>query len=154
MAARRPEGEDAIVCDVFEDAAALASGLDVDSSSANGGCLWGGLADSGGVANEETPSTASASARWGLLEALELCLLVRDKAPQKYGRAAVRWHSRFVREPPALTIEDSHVLAALGAIAGNEGRSAARAMAELLNDRGFERAGEALTRRAGEREPP
>jgi hypothetical protein len=31
----------------------------------------------------------------GLVEALELCLLLRDKAPEKYGRAALRWHRRY-----------------------------------------------------------
>jgi hypothetical protein len=72
-------------------------------------------------------------------------LLLRDKAPEKFSRAAVRWHSRFVRELPGVTIEGSQaVLAALGAIAGDEAQSAARALAELLNGHGFERAGEVL----------
>jgi hypothetical protein len=79
-------------------------------------------------------------------------LLLRDKAPEKYSRAAVRWHSRFVRELPDVTIEDSQaVLAALGAIAGDHGQSAARALAELLNDNGFEQAGEVLIEWAGTR---
>jgi hypothetical protein len=34
----------------------------------------------------------------GLTEALELCLLLRDKAPDRYGPAALRWHGRFCRE--------------------------------------------------------
>jgi hypothetical protein len=81
----------------------------------------------------------------GLLEALELCLLLRDKAPEKYSRAAVRWHSRFVRELPGVSIEHSQaVLAALGAIGSDESKSAARALAELLKGRGFERAGDVL----------
>jgi hypothetical protein len=76
---------------------------------------------------------------------------LRDRAPAKYSRAAVSWHSRFVRELPGVTIEASQaVLAALGAIAGDDGRSAARALAELLNGHGFEQAGEALVRWARE----
>jgi hypothetical protein len=90
--------------------------------------------------------TAASELRYvGLLEAVE-----RDKAPAKYSRAAVRWHSRFVRELPGVTIEDSQaVLAALEAIAGDEGQSAARALAELLDGRGSERAGEVLIGWAG-----
>jgi hypothetical protein len=95
----------------------------------------------------EALSAASELRYVGLLEALELCLLLRDKDPKKYGRAAVRWHSRFARELPAVTVEDSQaVLAALGAIAGDRGQPAARALAELLNGHGFERAGEVLMR--------
>jgi hypothetical protein len=33
----------------------------------------------------------------GLADALGLCLLLRDKAPEKYGRAALRWHGRYCR---------------------------------------------------------
>ena len=81
----------------------------------------------------------------GLLEALELCLLLRDKAPGKYSRAAVRWHSRLVRELPGVALEDSQAaLAALGAIAGENGQAAARALAEVLNGHGFEQAGKVL----------
>jgi hypothetical protein len=41
----------------------------------------------------------------GLAEALELTLLLADKEPEKFDRAAVRWHVRFVydskkRQPP------------------------------------------------------
>ena len=32
----------------------------------------------------------------GLAEALELTLLLADKEPEKFDRAAVRWHVRFV----------------------------------------------------------
>jgi hypothetical protein len=101
----------------------------------------------------EALSAASELRHVGLLEALELCLLLREKAPEKYSRAAVRWHSRFARELPAVTIEDSQaVLAALGAIAGEHGQSAARALAEVLNGLSFEQARDVLMRwaRTGE----
>jgi hypothetical protein len=56
-----------------------------------------------------------------------------------------------LRGLPGVTIADSQaVLAALGAIAGDEGQSAALVLAELLNGWGFERAGEVLIRWAGE----
>jgi hypothetical protein len=78
---------------------------------------------------------------------LELCLLLRDKAPEKYGRAALRWHGRYCRELRDMTMEEGQlVLAALSAIAGSRGPTAARALAELLDRRGLEPAAEALIR--------
>ena len=35
-----------------------------------------------------------------LAEALELTLLLADKEPEKYDRAAARWHVRFLQEVP------------------------------------------------------
>src|SRR5688572_25338810 len=46
----------------------------------------------------EALSSASELEHVGLAEALELCLLLADKEPQRFGRAAVRWHGRFCRE--------------------------------------------------------
>jgi hypothetical protein len=37
----------------------------------------------------------------GLVEALELTLLLADREPLKYERAALRWHARFVARRPA-----------------------------------------------------
>jgi hypothetical protein len=54
----------------------------------------------------EALSEASELRFVGLLEALELCLLLRDKAAGKYGCAAVRWHSRFAQELPGVTVEN------------------------------------------------
>jgi hypothetical protein len=36
----------------------------------------------------------------GLAEALELTLLLADRNPGRYERAALRWRARFVREVP------------------------------------------------------
>jgi hypothetical protein len=36
-----------------------------------------------------------------LVEALELTLLLADREPLKYERAALRWHARFVARRPA-----------------------------------------------------
>ena len=43
----------------------------------------------------EALSAASELQHVGLSEALELCLLIRDKAPHRYDRAALRWHGRL-----------------------------------------------------------
>ena len=56
----------------------------------------------------------------------QLCLLLCDGAPEKYGRAALRWHARYCREVRDVTLEDAqavladrpHVLARLGAAFG------------------------------------
>jgi hypothetical protein len=49
----------------------------------------------------EALSAASELRHVGLSEALELCLLVRDKAPQRYARAALRWRARSACQGPA-----------------------------------------------------
>jgi hypothetical protein len=72
----------------------------------------------------------------GLAEALELCLLLRDEAPEKFPRAALRWHGRYCREVD-VSLEEAHaVLAALALLAGERKRNAAFALAELLSRRG------------------
>jgi hypothetical protein len=82
----------------------------------------------------------------GLAEAPELTLLLADKEPEKYDRAAFRWHSRFVVETPRLELRESQaVLGLLAAIPAN--RLAAAALAELLSRRrSCERIGETLVR--------
>jgi hypothetical protein len=42
----------------------------------------------------EALSAASELPHVGLTEALELCLLLRDEAPERYPKAALRWHGR------------------------------------------------------------
>jgi hypothetical protein len=82
----------------------------------------------------------------GLADALELTLLLADADLDKYERAAVRWHVRFVYESKNVGIRESQaVLALLAAIPVNS--LAAAALAELLGRRrGLERAAEALVR--------
>ena len=64
--------------------------------------------------------------------------------PEKYERAAVRWHVRFAQEVPHVDLRESlAVLALLTAIPAN--RLAAAALAELLSrQRSCERIAEAL----------
>jgi hypothetical protein len=80
----------------------------------------------------------------GLVEALELTLLLADREPLKYERAPLRWHLRFVSEEAGVDLHESQaVLALLSAIP--EHRNAAGALAELLaRRRGLERACEVL----------
>ena len=83
----------------------------------------------------------------GLAEALELTLLLANGEDQdKYERAAVRWHVRFVYESKNVDIRESvAVLALLTAIPAN--RLAAAALAELFSRRrSLERCAEALVR--------
>ena len=82
----------------------------------------------------------------GLAEALELTLLLADGKIEKYNRAALRWHVRFVEETKNVDIRESQaVLALLTAIPAN--KLAASALAELLSRRrSCERACEALVR--------
>jgi hypothetical protein len=94
----------------------------------------------------EALSAASDLQFVGLAEALELTLLLADSDQEKYERAAVCWHGRFVYESKNVGIRESQaVLALLAAIPVNS--LAAAALAELLGRRrGLERAAEALVR--------
>ena len=100
--------------------------------------------DRGSVA--EALSAASELQFVGLAEALELTLLLAEGASEKYERAAVRWHARFLQEVPNVDLrENQAVLALLAAIPVN--RLAAAALAELLSRRrSCERIAKALVR--------
>jgi hypothetical protein len=93
----------------------------------------------------------------GLVDALELCLLLRDQ-PGRFERAILRWHTRYVTETNGVTVEEGQaVLALLAAPRGERGPSAARALADLLDRRGLERASEVLIQwadRSGSPSPP
>ena len=92
----------------------------------------------------EALSAAAELPHVGLSEALELCLLLRDKAPEKFPRAALRWHRRLCREVEVSLEEAQAMLAALALLNGPRKESAAFALAELLSRRGLERPCEAL----------
>jgi hypothetical protein len=57
--------------------------------------------------------------RLPLGSALALTALIAEVAPQRFERAAVRWHGRFVLEVPGLSIAESQL--ALGAVASLRG---------------------------------
>jgi hypothetical protein len=54
----------------------------------------------------EALSAASELQFVGLAEALELTLLLADRKPEKFGRAAARWHVRFLQEVPNVDLRD------------------------------------------------
>jgi hypothetical protein len=66
----------------------------------------------------EALSAASELPHVGLAEALELCLVIRDKSPERIPRAALRWHGRLCREVDVRLEEAQAVLAALVLLAG------------------------------------
>jgi hypothetical protein len=66
----------------------------------------------------EAVSSASELEHVGLTEALELCLLLADKAPERFGRFALRWHGRYCREATIDLDEAQALLAALALLAG------------------------------------
>jgi hypothetical protein len=91
--------------------------------------------------------SAAAELRFvALVDALELTLLLADEEPERYERAAVRWHARFLHETKNADLRESlAVLALLAAIPAN--RLAATAIAEPLNRRqSCERIAETLVR--------
>jgi hypothetical protein len=92
----------------------------------------------------EALSAGSELEHVGLAEALELCLLLRDKAPERYPRAALRWHGRLCREVDVSLEEAQAILAALVVMAGERKGNAAFALADLLSRRGLERPCELL----------
>jgi hypothetical protein len=92
----------------------------------------------------EALSAASELERVGLAEALELCLLLRDKTPERYPRAALRWHGRLCREVDVSLEEAQAILAALVLMAGEHKGNAAFALSDLLSRRGLERPCETL----------
>ena len=94
----------------------------------------------------EALSAASELQFVGLAEALELTLLLADGEPEKYERAASRWHTRFVQETPNVGVRQSQAVLALLVAVPSE-RQAAAALAELLSRRrSCERIAEALVR--------
>jgi hypothetical protein len=70
------------------------------------------------IANGNLWAAETAARELGRLplgSALALTALIADVAPQRFERAAVRWHGRFVVEVPGLTLAESQL--ALGAVA-------------------------------------
>jgi hypothetical protein len=79
-------------------------------------------------------SAAFEAGRLSLADALALSLLYRDQDPEKYERAAVRWHSRFCSEVRHLSPEDAQLaLAALLALRGPHPDPGARSLLALFD---------------------
>lgn len=82
----------------------------------------------------------------GLSDALELVLLLLDTEPNRYSRAALRWHARYCSELHVDLAEAQAVLALLAALRSSRPKPAACALADLVHRRGLEGSSEALMR--------
>ena len=89
----------------------------------------------------------------GLSDALELVLLLLGTEPNRYSRAALRWHARYCSEVRVDLAEAQAVLSLLAALRGARPKPAAHALADLLHQRELQGASQALTRRASYRVP-
>jgi hypothetical protein len=80
----------------------------------------------------------------GLADALALCVLLAEKDPRRFERAAVRWHGRYVLETPGVLLGESQlVLSALSGLTGPAASAGAEALLQLGQERrifGFESA--------------
>ena len=82
----------------------------------------------------------------GLAEALELTLLILAKEPTRFRAAALRWHARYCGDNRVLLKEATAVLGLLAMLDGRRGKTAAQALAGLLNSRTLLPASEVLMR--------
>jgi hypothetical protein len=81
-----------------------------------------------------------------LADALELLLLLARQGGERYGRAAIRWHSRYCREVEGLSgAEATAVLGLLLMLDGPRAKPAAQALACLLREQLSPVSSEALT---------
>jgi hypothetical protein len=78
------------------------------------------------AARAEAPASASELEHVGLVEALELVLLLCRREPKRFPRAAHRWHGRYCHEVRDVGLEEAQVLlAALAALPSRRGPAAA-----------------------------
>jgi hypothetical protein len=73
-----------------------------------------------------------------LPDALAFCLLLAEFDPDRWPRAAARWHARFVREATGIGIDEAGLaLAAVRALPGPHGELAAKTLRELAQTYGL-----------------
>lgn len=73
-----------------------------------------------------------------LADALRLSLLIAEVEPDRWPRAAARWHSRFVQEASGIGIEEAGLaLAAIAALQGPQGELAAQTLQRLAASYGL-----------------
>ena len=82
-----------------------------------------------------------------LTDALELCLLLCEREPGRYERAALRWHGRYCREVQGVSLDEGQaVLALLAALRGSRRPWVAHSLAELFDRKQLHQASEVLIR--------
>ena len=57
-------------------------------------------------------SAAKAMGRLSLGDALALCVVLAERDPVQYPRAAARWVARFLEEAPGVSLEETQLVAA------------------------------------------
>lgn len=73
----------------------------------------------------------------GLEDALALCLLVSDRAPARFERAASRWIARYLDEEPHVELEELRLVTELlESVRGSHAAVAVPALRELFAARG------------------
>src|SRR3954452_17503361 len=77
-------------------------------------------------------TTAAELPRVPLPEALAICLLLHDKEPTRFEKAALRWHARLCREGRLTLPEAALALAALGAMSAGRVEPGAQALLAVL----------------------
>jgi hypothetical protein len=82
-------------------------------------------------------STAAELPRVPLPEALAIALLLRDKEPQRFEAAALRWHARLCRDARLSLSEATIALAGLSAIAAGRIEPGTQALLATLDARGL-----------------
>ena len=71
-----------------------------------------------------------------LRDALALTVLLAEREPRRFDRAAVRWHGRFELELRGVSLlESQFALAALASLRGSQREQAARTLRALLERR-------------------
>lgn len=91
-------------------------------------------------------AAATELAHVSLPDALALCLLLRDREPHRYQRAAVRWLGRYCLENEVTVGEAALVAAHLATLDREATVATARSLAELLEARGRREIASALRR--------
>lgn len=77
-------------------------------------------------------TTAAELPRVDLGDALAIALVLLEVEPDRYGRAAARWHARFCLEVKGVDLAESGtVLALLGGLSGRSQVAAAHALASV-----------------------
>jgi hypothetical protein len=81
-------------------------------------------------------ATATELEQVSLADSLSLVLLVRDREPMRYPKAALRWHARYCSERPNVSLEAAmSLLALLIHLQSGDPRPPGRALRELFTAR-------------------
>jgi hypothetical protein len=90
-------------------------------------------------------TTAADLPRIDLGDALAIALVLLDVEPDRYGRAAARWHARFCLEVKGVDLAESGaVLALLGGLKTTSQVAAAQALLSVCETHGLQRAARAI----------